>query len=348
MSSSRLNMIGLAVAAMAIFALAGCGFGGNDAANQDVVADGSITLYSGRDEGLIQPLVDMFEEESGIKVAVRYGETAEISALILEEGDRSPADVFLSQDAGALGALSEAGLFSELPTNVNELVPAGFTSTDGTWVGITGRARVIAYDSEKLTQAQVPTSVDEFTEPQWKGRFGIAPGNASFQSFVTAYRELKGEAAADEWVAKIAANEPQLFDSNGAILTAVNQGSVDAGLINHYYWFGLADEVGEQNMRAQLAFPAVGDPGSIVNVTGAGIMKSAAKDADALEFVQFLLSEEAQKYFVTETFEYPLISSVESPAGLPELQSLLNPDLDLADLSSLAQTQELLQKYGLI
>ena len=348
MSSSRLKMPGLAVAFMAILTLTGCGSGGNDAANQDAVADGSITLYSGRDEGLIQPLVDMFEEKSGIEVAVRFGETAEISALILEEGDQSPADVFLSQDAGALGALSQAGLFSELPTNINELVPVGFTSTDGTWVGVTGRARVIAYDSEKLTEAQVPTSVDEFTEPKWKGSFGIAPGNASFQSFVTAYRELKGEAAADEWVAKIAANEPQLFDSNGAILTAVNQGSVEAGLINHYYWFRLSAEVGEQNMRAQLAYPAVGDPGSIVNVTGAGIMKSAANDADALEFVQFLLSEEAQQYFVTETFEYPLIRSVESPAGLPELQTLLNPDLDLADLSSLAQTQELLQKYGLI
>lgn len=348
MSSSRLKHPGLGVAIGAIFLLAGCGSGGNDAASEDSVADGSITLYSGRDEGLIQPLVEIFEQQSGIKVSVRYGETPEISALILEEGDRSPADVFLSQDAGALGALSKADLLSELPTNVTERVPAGFTSTDGTWVGVTGRARVIAYDGEKLTEAQVPKSVDEFTEPQWKGRFGIAPGNASFQSFVTAYRKLKGEAAADEWVSKIAANEPQLFDSNGAILTAVNQGSVEAGLINHYYWFRLSAEVGEQNMRAQLAFPEVGDPGSIVNVTGAGIMKSAANDADALAFVEFLLSEKAQKYFVTETFEYPLISSVESPAGLPELQSLLNPDLDLADLSSLSQTQELLQKYGLI
>lgn len=348
MSSSRFKISSLALVFSTVLVLSGCGGGENDAAGQDPVADGSITLYAGRDEGLIQPLVEMFEEKSGIEVSVRYGDTAEISALILEEGDQSPADVFLSQDAGALGALSQAGLFSELPSDVTERVPAGFTSTDDTWVGVTGRARVIAYDSEKLTAAQVPTSVDEFTEPKWKGRLGIAPGNASFQSFVTAYRELKGEAAADEWVAKIAANDPQLFDSNGAILTAVNQGSVDAGLINHYYWFRLSAEVGEKNMRAQLAFPEVGDPGSIVNVTGAGIMKSAAEDADALAFVEFLLSEEAQQYFVSETFEYPLISSVESPAGLPELQSLVNPELDLADLSSLARTQELLQKYGLI
>lgn len=348
MSSYRIKLSSLALVFSSVLVLAGCGGAEDDASDQNASADGSITLYSGRDEGLIQPLVDKFEDQTGIEVAVRYGETAEISALILEEGDKSPADVFLSQDAGALGALSQAGLFSELPTDLSERVASGFTSTDDTWVGVTGRARVIAYDGENLTEAEVPTSVDEFTEPQWKGRFGIAPGNASFQSFVTAYRELKGEAAADSWVAKIAANDPQLFDSNGAILTAVNQGSVDAGLINHYYWFRLSAEVGEQNMRAQLAFPKVGDPGSIVNVTGAGIMKSAAEDADALAFVEFLLSEEAQEYFVSETFEYPLISSVESPAGLPKLQSLVNPELDLADLSSLAQTQELLQKYGLI
>ena len=314
----------------------------------ELVSDGAFTLYSGRNEELVQPLIDMFEEQSGIAVEVRYGDTAELSALLMEEGEQTPAQVFLSQDAGALGALADGGLFATLPTEITDRVTPGFTSTDDTWVGVTGRARIIVFDSNELSLAEVPTSVDAFTEPAWAGRLGIAPGNASFQSFVTAYRELNGEAEADEWVESIAANEPQLFDSNGAILSAVNDGVVDAGLINHYYWFRLASELGESHMRARLAFPEAGDAGSIVNVTGAGILSSASTDADALEFIDFLTSSPAQEYFVGETYEYPLIEGVAAPEGLPNLDTLMNPELDLAELKSLGATQDLLQKHGLI
>ena len=311
-------------------------------------SDGSFTLYSGRDEELVQPLIDMFEVATGIEVEVRYGNTAELGALLLEEGDQTPAQVFLSQDAGALGALSNAGLFATLPKAVTDAVPAGFTSTDDSWVGVTGRARVIVYDGQKFAEDEVPTSVDAFTDPAWAGRFGIAPTNASFQSFVTAYRVLKGEDAAEEWLTAIAANSPQIFENNRAILAAVNDGVIDAGLINHYYWFAQAAETGAENMRAQLSYPEAGDPGSMVNVTGAGILAPGAVDADALEFVKFLVSADAQQYFVTETFEYPLIEGVDAPAGLPSIASLANPGLDLSDLESLAITQDLLAKHGLI
>ncbi len=308
----------------------------------------SLSLYSGRDEELIQPLIEMFEEETGIAVEVRYGDTGEMAALLLEEGSDSPADAFLSQDAGALGALSDAGAFEELPADLTARVEAGFSSADSTWVGVTGRGRVIVYDGETFDADDVPTTVDDFTEPEWAGRFGIAPGNASFQAFVTAYRVLKGEAAAEQWLAGIAANQPQIFDNNRAILAAVNDGVLDAGLINHYYWYGLADEVGADNMRAQIAFPEVGDPGSIVNVTGAGVLHTGAEDDDALTFLRFLVSERAQAYFVEQVHEYPLVAGVPAPEGLPALESLMNPDLDLADLASLAQTQKLLADYGLL
>ncbi|MGI8392445.1 iron ABC transporter substrate-binding protein [Leucobacter sp. W1038] len=344
-----LSMLALTATAAAL--LVGCSSNSPEApeaATGEKVSDGEFTLYSGRNEELVQPLIDMFEEQSGIAVDVRYGDTAELSALLMEEGEQTPAQVFLSQDAGALGALADGGLFATLPREITERVTPGFTSTDDMWVGVTGRARVIVFDSNELSPADVPTSVDSFTDPVWADRLGIAPGNASFQSFVTAYRELNGESEADEWVKSIAANEPQLFDSNGAILSAVNDGVVDAGLINHYYWFRLASELGESNMRAQLAFPEAGDAGSIVNVTGAGILSSASTDADALEFIDFLLSPRAQEYFVAETFEYPLIEGVAAPEGLPGLDTLVNPELDLGDLKSLAATQELLQKYGLI
>ncbi|MBX0301172.1 extracellular solute-binding protein [Cryobacterium sp. 1639] len=311
-------------------------------------SDGVFTLYSGRDEALVQPLIDLFEEQSGTDVEVRYGNTAELGALLLEEGDQSPAQVFLSQDAGALGALSNAGRFATLPESITAAVPAGFTSTDDSWVGVTGRARVIVYDGEALTAAEVPDSVDAFTDDAWAGRFGIAPSNASFQAFITAYRVLNGEEAADAWVAAIAANKPQIFENNGALLAAVNEGVVEAGLLNHYYWYAQAAETGAENMRAQLSFPEQGDAGAIVNVSGAGLLQTGETDADALAFIEFLVSAEAQQYFVDETFEYPLIEGVDAPADLPPLDSLVNPDLDLSDLESLEVTQELLSQYGLI
>ena len=311
-------------------------------------ADGAFTLYSGRDEELVQPLIDQFEAETGIEVEVRYGNTAELGALLLEEGDASPADVFLSQDAGALGALSQAGLFTTLPTDITDTIPVGFTSTDGSWVGITGRARVVVYDGERFTADELPDEIDDYVDAEWSGRLGVAPGNASFQSFVTALRVLDGEDDAAEWVTALAGNSPQIFEGNGAILSAVDEGVLELGLINHYYWYGAAAEVGAENMRAQLKFLDAGDAGSIVNVTGAGILNGASTDADALEFVRYLVSEAGQTYFVEQTFEYPLLPGIDAPAGLPSLASLINPELDLSDLDDLATTQQLLAEAGLI
>ncbi|MBG6212535.1 iron(III) transport system substrate-binding protein [Cryobacterium sp. CAN_C3] len=336
------------VAGATVLALAGCTQAAEPSSTAEATSDGAFTLYSGRDEALVQPLIDKFEKSSGINVEVRYGNTAELGALLLEEGDATPAQVFLAQDAGALGALANADLFATLPAGTTDAVPAGFTSTDGTWVGVTGRARVIAYDSEALQAADVPSRVDAFTDPAWAGKFGIAPTNASFQAFVTAYRVLNGEEAADAWVTAIAANDPVIFDNNRAILAAVNNGVIEAGLINHYYWFAQAAETGEANMRAQLSYPEAGDAGSIVNVTGAGLLAGAAADADALKFIDYLVGAEAQQYFVDETYEYPLIAGIEAPLGLPALDSLVNLDLDLADLDTLADTQALLGKHGLI
>ncbi|MDE0571955.1 iron ABC transporter substrate-binding protein [Demequina sp. B12] len=311
------------------------------------VSDNAVVLYSGRDEELVGPLVEQFTAETGIEVEVRYGSTGEIAALLTEEGDATPADVFLSQDAGALGALTSQGMSATLPDAITSTVPAGFTSTDDTWVGVTGRARVIAYDSDVLDADAVPTSVDELTDPMWDGKIAFPPGNASFQSFITALRVLEGEEAADAWVEGIAANNPQFTEKNSAALELVNTGAAELALINHYYWYRAAAEVGEENMRAQLAF-LPGDAGGIVNVTGAALLQTAADDADAVALIEYLVSEAGQQYFVDATYEYPLVEGVDAPEGLPALDELVNPNLDLSDLESLDATQELLAAYGLI
>ncbi|WP_448005595.1 iron ABC transporter substrate-binding protein [Agromyces bauzanensis] len=307
----------------------------------------TLTIYSGRNESLIGPLIEQFTEDTGIEVDVRYASSPELNALLLEEGERTPAGVFLSQDAGALGSIANAGLTSPIPGELADLIPAGFTSDDDSWIGVTGRARVIAYDGEDLTSETVPDDVDALTAPEWSGRVAFAPGNASFQSFITALRVLEGEDAAAEWVEAIAANDPVLTDNNLATLDLVNSGQADIGLINHYYWFERAAELGEENMRAQLEF-LPGDPGGIVNVSGAAILKGAEGDPDALAFVEYLVSETAQRYFVEETFEYPLLPGIDAPEGLPALESLVNPELDLSDLESLEETQQLLANAGLL
>jgi iron(III) transport system substrate-binding protein len=345
MRSSR--VIALSAGLAAALTLAACTANPEAAESTSTAGDGSLTVYAGRSESLIGPLLEQFTEDTGIEVDVRYATSPELNALLLEEGERTPAEVFLSQDAGALGSIANAGLVSPIPAELAGLIPAGFTSDDDSWIGVTGRARVIAYDGEHLTTETVPDTVDALTAPEWSGRVAFAPGNASFQSFITALRVLEGEEAAAEWVDGIAANAPILTENNLATLDLVNSGQADVGLINHYYWFERAAEVGEQNMRAQLEF-LPGDPGGIVNVSGAAIMKGAAGDPDALAFIEYLVSEDAQRYFVEETFEYPLLPGIDAPDDLPALDSLVNPELDLADLESLEQTQQLLADAGLL
>lgn len=338
-----------AVAALAL-ALTGCAASAPAPSETDgasSAADGAFTLYAGRSEDLVEPLIASFEEESGIDVEVRYASSTELEALLLEEGDRSPADVFWSQDAGSLGAVAGAGMFAPLPEEITGLVPAEFTSVDGSWVGVTGRARVIAYDSEAVAEAEVPTEIAELTDPAYAGRVAFAPGNASFQAFVTAMRVLEGEEAADAWVAAMAENDPILTESNGQTLDLVQSGEADFGLINHYYWYEDANELGAESMRAQLQF-LPGDPGGIVNVTGAGLLTAAAGDEDALAFIEYLVSPAAQEYFVTETFEYPLVDGIEAAPELPAIDSLAVDGLDLADLASLADTQAMLAERGLL
>lgn len=341
------------IAGVTAFAISGCAGPTGGVADPaapsgvPVASDGELTLYAGRDEALIAPLIEQFTTDTGIKVVVRYGTSSELNALLHEEGEHTPAQVFLSQDAGAVGSLSKAGLLATIPVDLARLIPAGFTSDDDSWIGVTGRARVIAYDSHKLSEDQVPDSVDELNSAKWNGRVGFPPGNASFQSFVTAYRVLKGEDAAAAWVKGISENAPVLTEKNAATLDLVNSGQLDLALINHYYWYERAAELGADNMRAQIKF-LPGDPGGIVNVTGAAILKSAAGDPDAITFIEYLVSEKGQEYFVKNTFEYPLLPGIDAPAGMPSLESLVNPALDLSDLESLEQTQELLAKYGLL
>lgn len=331
--------------------LASCSSAGTstaDSASADPTGGGSVVVYSGRSEELVSPLFDRFTEETGISVEARYGDSAELAAQLIEEGDRTPAQVFFSQDAGALGAVAAAGVLAPLPESATGKVPAEYVAADGTWTGVTGRARVIAYDAEQVPAEEVPTSVLDLTDPRWQGQVGIAPTNASFQSFVTAMRRGIGDEATRAWLDGLVANDVQTFEKNGLILDAVDSGQVQLGLINHYYWYEKAAEVGAEAMRAQIAFTAPKDPGSLVNVAGVGLTAPAAEDANAAEFAAWLLTPDVQQWFVENTFEYPLVDGLAIPDGLPPLDTLTGPDVALADLADLPGTLALLTEAGLL
>ncbi|TQM66953.1 iron(III) transport system substrate-binding protein [Actinomadura hallensis] len=332
----------LAIAALLIPLASACG--GDD--GEDGGSDAGIVIYSGRNEKLIQPLLDKLEKAVGTGVEVRYGGSAELAAQLLEEGDKTEADLFLSQDAGALGALSKEGRLDKLPEETLGKVPAQFRGSGGDWVGISGRVRVLVYNPDKVDKA--PDSVRDLVKPEWKGKIGYAPTNASFQAFVTGMRVLDGEDATRKWLKGIKDNDAKPYDNNNAVLDAVDSGEVSVGLINHYYWYEKVAEKGADNVTAKLHYLPGGDPGALINVAGVGLLKDANRDA-ALKAVDYLLSEEAQSYFSEETKEYPLVTGVTSKVpDLPPLESLKAPEIDLGKLESLQETLTMLREAGMV
>lgn len=337
-----------ATGVLLLLAAAACG-GDDDSLGPPEPDDGTITVYSGRAESLVGPLIEQFEQDSGIDVQVRYGDTAQMAAQLLEERDRTPADVFYAQDAGALGAVAKAGLFSTLPDQLLEQVPEPYQARSGEWVGITGRSRVLVYHPDLVSEDELPASVFELTEPQWRGRLGVAPTNGSFQAFVTGMRVQHGEEATADWLAGIAANDPQIRENNIAIVGDVNDGRIDAGLVNHYYLYERAKEDGvpaDALTARNYTFPG-GDIGAMVNVSGVGVLSHSAADQDVQAFLDYLLSPAGQTYFTEQTSEYPMVGGVTVPAGLPELSELTAPDIDLNDLDTLEQTVVMITDAGL-
>ncbi len=307
------------------------------------MADDPLTVYSGRNRELVGSLIARFEQSSGVDVEVRYATTAQQAATILEEGRATPADVFYSQDAGALGALADAGRLQRLPGRLLARVQPQFRSHDGMWVGVSGRARVVVYNTRRLNRDALPDSVWELTNPRWRGRVGWAPTNASFQAFVTAMRVHRGDAATRRWLEGMLANQVQEYASNIPIVDAVGRGEIDVGLTNHYYLYRFLDE--DRDFPAANAF-LEGDLGALVNVSGAAVIAGTDRSDDAVRFVEFLLSPDAQGYFSNETFEYPLVPGVQADPRLPALARIEPPDIDLSDLDDLAGTLTLLRHVG--
>jgi iron(III) transport system substrate-binding protein len=312
----------------------------------------TLTVYSGRTESLIQPLLDQYAEETGVSVEVKYAKSSEIVALIQEEGSKSPADVVFLQDPSGLGVLSAANMLISLPNTILNNVDAKFRARNNDWVGTSGRARTVIYNTETIIpERDLPDSIMGFTDPKWKGRIGWAPTNGSFQAFVTAMRLQLGDEQTLNWLEGIQRNEPGVYSKNTPIVYATGNGEIDVGFVNHYYLYRFIAE-GGAGFKARNHFLPSTDPGSMILVSGAGILKTSSNQRGAENFIGYLLGQNAQKYFTEETNEYPLVTGIKPNSNLdpplPPLSQVNAPDADFSKLEDLEGTLVLLRKAGVL
>ena len=304
-----------------------------------------LVIYSGRSESLVDAVIQQFSQATGIEVEVKYAGTSQLAATLLEEGDRSPADIFFAQDPGGLGAVEE--MLDVLPDRVLSRVPDWARSPGGKWVGLSGRARTVVYNPERIDEKELPDDIWEFKNPEWRDRIGWAPTNASFQTMVTAMRALWGENKTSQWLKGVQANNPVIYPKNTPQVAAVAAGEIDVGLVNHYYLFRFLSEEGE-DFAARNYHPRAGGPGATIMVAGAGILGSSDNSDAAERFLEFMLSRVGQQYFAGQTFEYPLVEGIQVPHVLVPLEEINHPSIPLRDLADLEGTQRLLRETGVL
>jgi len=308
--------------------------------------DGTLTVYSGRSEELIQPLLDQFAADTGIDVEVRYGDSADLALVIDEEGTASPADVFISQSPGATGYLDGADRLRKIAPATLRKVDSQFRAADGRWVGVSGRVRVLVYNTDLVKKADLPDSVLDLTKAKYRDQVALAPSNGSFQDFVTAMREIEGEKATAKWLAGMEANGATGYASNSAIVEAVGRGEVPMGLVNHYY-AALAKDADPTVPIENHVFPNR-DVGSVILVTSAAVLDSTDDRPVSERFVKYLLSRSAQIHLAEDEFEYPLVKGIKPLGDLPPLSSIEAPRIDLDTLGGgLLKTRELIAESGL-
>jgi iron(III) transport system substrate-binding protein len=319
-----------------LLAVVACGGGGE-------AEEGPLVVYSGRSEELVAPLIEDFEAGSGMDVEVRFGDSGELAATLLAEGEDTEADVFFAQDPASLGAAAE--LMGGLPESTLGLVDARYRDTGGRWVGTSGRVRVVVYNTG--SDVPLPQTIDDTVGPDWAGQLGVAPTNGSFLAFVSAMILERGEDGTRQWLEALAANDPVEFDGNAPIVEATDNGELSGGLVNHYYLLRLRAEGAGQS--SENWFIPASDVGSLVMPAGAAITAGTTNPEGAQQFVDFLLSEEAQTYFATETFEYPLLEGVPAPEGAPPLAGINSPDVDLSELAGVLDlATRLVAEAGLV
>ncbi|NUP46338.1 MAG: iron ABC transporter substrate-binding protein [Catenulispora sp.] len=346
--------IALAVATASLAGLAGCGSSsgtsaaaGSSAGGSQSLSGQSITVYSGQHEQTVKVLAADFEKRTGVKVNLRSGDEAELANQILQEGSASPADVFYAENPPALSVLDEKGLLAPVAADTLKAVPASDSSANGDWVGVSARAAAFVATSGTPADTAPPASVLDLAKPEWKGRLGIAPSETDFAPVVTRVIHSAGADAAKAWLLGLKANA-KVYNSNEDLSAAVNSGEVQGGVIDHYYWFRLRDEKGAGDTHSVLHYFTKGDPGALVDVSGAGILKSSKHQQAAQALLAYLDSTPAQQLIASsQSYEYPLVAGVQGRSGLVALGTV-GTVADATQLGDGKQALQLLQDTGLL
>jgi len=335
-----------AVALSALLTATACG-STTAAPGAQADAERSITVYNAQHEELTQAWADAFTAESGIKVVLRNGDDSELGNQIVQEGAASPADVFLTENSPAISMVDNAKLLAPVDQATLDQVPADYRPSSGHWTGIAARSTVFAYNPMKLPEDQLPASLMDLADPDWKGRWAASPSGADFQAIVSAMLALEGKDATASWLGAMKENFVA-YKGNSTVMKAVNAGEIPGGVIYHYYWFGDQADTKENSENVKLHYFKNSDPGAFVSVSGGGVLASSKKSADAQAFVKFVTGKAGQEVLRTGTsFEYPVASKVEANAALVPLSELEAPEVDPSQLNS-TEVTDLMTEAGLL
>lgn len=306
-----------------------------------------LLIYNAQHESLTKEWIEAFTKETGIKVTYRQGGDTELGNQLIAEGDASPADVFLTENSPAMAAVEDAGLFADVDAATVEQVPTEYRPSTNKWTGVAARTTVFVYNTTKLTEAQLPTSIMDLQQPEWKGRWGAPPAKADFQAIISAMLQLTGEPATAAWLAGMKSNAMVLQD-NIATLRAVNDGEIDGGIIYHYYWFRDQAKTKEISANTALHYFRNEDPGAFISTSGGGVLESSKKKDQAQQFLKFITSRTGQEVLAKGTsFEYPVASDVPANPALPALDTLQAPKVDPSTLDA-AKVTDLMTTAGLL
>ncbi len=326
----------LTAAALALPLLASCG-GDKD----------SVVVYNGQHDELISAVAKKFTQETGIKVELRKGSDLELANQLVAEGKSSPADVLLTENSPGMALVESKGLFAQLDAATLDRIPAQFRPTTGMWVGFAARSTVLVYNTDQVAEADLPTSLLDLADPEWKGKVSFSPTGADFQAIVAGVLELKGEAATKAWLAGLKSNGTQ-YDGNNVVLKSVNNGDTATGIIYHYYWYRDQEEAGDNSDNTKLHFFGNQDPGAFLSTSGAGVLANGKHQANAKKFVDYLTSAEGQRVIADSyALEYTLNPQVPLGRKVKPLADLAPPTLGISDLDS-ARVVELMQDADIL
>jgi iron(III) transport system substrate-binding protein len=326
--------------------IAGCGTaGGSDAQ--------SITLYNGQHEQTTEALVSAFEKATGITVNVRNDDEDTLADQIVTEGSHSPADVIYTENSPPLESLQDKGLLANVDGSTLSHTPARYNSPAGDWVGVSARVSVLIYDPSLISASELPTHVSQLADAKYKGKLALAPQETDFQPIVTSYDRASGRPATLRWLRAIYANASgHVYPDNETIADEVNRGAVAFGVVNQYYWYRMRAEVGAAHVHSKITHFAPGDPGYVIDVSGAAVLKSSAHQAAAQKFLAFLVSKQGQGIIASPaksiSFEYPVASGVTTQAPETPLSQLRPYPITMAELGTGSTAVGLMRQAGLL